>query len=505
MPQNMRKNIFYDITIIVFYSCFPVIYLFSFNYDKYLSNQYEYFNVLTTCLFSSVTFLVAYATIGIITKKHARFISILLVFFIFNYGDLYNVLENLFTITIKTQYFLIIYILFFTIIYLSLKRVNRTQLILFCLLIYIVPVFSAIKYYAQHNNYNVNSSFTKYDNDNYTKRDVYYIILDGFINLVSYKDKFPDRYNDFKTRLDDLGMTILDKTWSAYPNTVYSIPSTLNLNYIYNYNYIKPDSVEFDKLQFYHGSNNIVYKTFDSLNYKIIINSNIWRNPENIVYDYLECARMSEFQEVLFDNSIVNIFEYYLIKYFDIQIKSSRFNEILCQFNNIKKSEYTAYPKFMFSHIYCPHPPYVFNNDGEKINSSSTSSNWKPEKEYYGQLEFCSKLLVSTLESLLKNYENQLKPIIIIQSDHGAHLLDATLDFKNISQHLRILNLQYLPGQKISLEEEININTFRKIFNHYYGMNYDYLQKHVFVTNTYLGNEQELKFINVDSLIDGAL
>ena len=142
---------------------------------------------------------------------------------------------------------------------------------------------------------------------------------------------------------------------------------------------------------------------------------------------------------------------------------------------------------------------------GKKINSYSTSSNWKPEKEYYDQLEFCSKLLISSLESLLNNYKNQLQPIIIIQSDHGPQLLDATLDFNNLSQHLKILNIQYLPGQKISFEEEINVNTFRKIFTHYFGMNFDYLQKHVFVTNIYLKNDEKLEFINVDSLIDKSL
>jgi len=214
---------------------------------------------------------------------------------------------------------------------------------------------------------------------------------------------------------------------------------------------------------------------------------------------------LSEFQELLFDNSLFVVADYYIQKYFSYQIKSSRANEILCQFEKIKKSEHTDHPKFMYSHIFCPHPPYVFNKNGEKINSKSSSSIWKPEEEYYEQLEYCSTLLISSLESLIKNYENQLQPIIIIQSDHGPHLLDATLDFNNLSQHFRILNIQYLPGQKISFEEEINVNTFRKIFNHYFGMNYDYLQKHIFATNMYLGNDQELEFINVDSLIDESL
>ena len=112
----MKKNIFYDIILIIFYSCFPVIYLFSFNYEKYLSKQYEYFNVLTTCLFSSVIFLVVYIITGIITKKHVRFITILFVFFFYSFGDSYNVLENLVTFYIKKQYFLVLYILFFTVV-----------------------------------------------------------------------------------------------------------------------------------------------------------------------------------------------------------------------------------------------------------------------------------------------------------------------------------------------------------------------------------------------------
>ena len=124
----MKKNIFYDIILIIFYSCFPVIYLFSFNLEKYLSRQYEFINVLTTCLFSSVIFLVVYIITGIITKKHVRFITILFVFFFYSFGDSYNVLENLVTFYIKKQYFLVLYIFFsscfFYLIFLNVFQVS---------------------------------------------------------------------------------------------------------------------------------------------------------------------------------------------------------------------------------------------------------------------------------------------------------------------------------------------------------------------------------------------
>ena len=78
------------------------------------------------------------------------------------------------------------------------------------------------------------------------------------------------------------------------------------------------------------------------------------------------------------------------------------------------------------------------------------------------------------------------------------------LDYKTLSQHLKIFNIQYLPGKNSSFEERINVNTFIKIFKNYFGIDFKYNEKHVFVTNEYTGNSDELDFFNVDTLIEKA-
>ena len=71
-------------------------------------------------------------------------------------------------------------------------------------------------------------------------------------------------------------------------------------------------------------------------------------------------------------------------------------------------------------------------------------------------------------------------PIIILQADHGpASMLDQeSLDNTNIKERMAILNALYLPGDgdKGLYPSITPVNTFRIIFNHYFGTNYSLLK-----------------------------
>ena len=76
--------------------------------------------------------------------------------------------------------------------------------------------------------------------------------------------------------------------------------------------------------------------------------------------------------------------------------------------------------------------------------------------------------------------KSQIPPIIIIQGDHGT-ALNTNLD--NVSEdqfHIRmdILNAYYLPdgGDKVLYQLITPVNSFRKIFNFYFGTNYETLE-----------------------------
>jgi hypothetical protein len=148
-----------------------------------------------------------------------------------------------------------------------------------------------------------------------------------------------------------------------------------------------------------------------------------------------------------------------------------------------KMPAFSDQPTFVFAHFLIPHPDYVFKSDGSILTEAEASAR-TPELNYLGQLRFANvkiKEVVNTILSL-----SEIPPVIIIQADEGPYPRryreddtrnwdDATLDELQIKTG--ILNAYYLPGvDKSGLHPSISpVNTFRLIFNLYFGANFELL------------------------------
>jgi hypothetical protein len=95
-------------------------------------------------------------------------------------------------------------------------------------------------------------------------------------------------------------------------------------------------------------------------------------------------------------------------------------------------------------------------------------------------------------------------PVIILQSDHGPA---SALDWENkintdsnLKERMSILNAYYLPGfDRERLYDEITpVNTFRLIFDHYFGTQYHLLRDRSYFSTM----RRPYKFIEVDDGID---
>jgi hypothetical protein len=151
-----------------------------------------------------------------------------------------------------------------------------------------------------------------------------------------------------------------------------------------------------------------------------------------------------------------------------------------------------AGPKLTVAHVLCPHPPFVFGPDGEDVSAHHMPyylSDGQIYTKYYGgtdaeyikgyraQAEFLTKSLLPAIDGILANSAEP--PIIIVQSDHGSgkglHTLRA--DRTDHWERMSILNAFHFPGGKrAGLQQRITpVNTFRIIFNHYFGAHLDLL------------------------------
>ena len=137
--------------------------------------------------------------------------------------------------------------------------------------------------------------------------------------------------------------------------------------------------------------------------------------------------------------------------------------------------------KFIFSHIVCPHPPYLFDREGNAVpDKDFDMNNWGFEqKEYYlDQLIYINKEIKKLIDNILIESENP--PIIILQADHGPRntFIDGQYPTDDMFREgFRILNAIYIPGDNYELfyDSITPVNTFRLIFNTCFGENFQLL------------------------------
>jgi hypothetical protein len=126
----------------------------------------------------------------------------------------------------------------------------------------------------------------------------------------------------------------------------------------------------------------------------------------------------------------------------------------------------------VFAHIVITHGPPVFLPDGTITNDpnilGTDSTPVTPEYDrlgYINEIQFTNAQILKIVSTIISN--SKIPPVIIIQGDHG---------FQGDNRNL-ILNAYFVNDEtKKSLYPTITpINSFRLIFNHYFGTNYEML------------------------------
>ena len=131
-------------------------------------------------------------------------------------------------------------------------------------------------------------------------------------------------------------------------------------------------------------------------------------------------------------------------------------------------------PQFSYIHLISPHPPFVFDAEG---NPNYPPDFWNEQREYpydnyqkgyIGQMTYLNKKVLTAIDTILA--ESETPPIIVIQGDHGAWMQPKNL-------RMWIFNAYYFPGHEDVLYPTVSpVNTFRLIFNTYFGGKYEILE-----------------------------
>jgi hypothetical protein len=231
-------------------------------------------------------------------------------------------------------------------------------------------------------------------------------------------------------------------------------------------------------------NNNKVMSIFSNQNYSIIETNSMmrWKNFSDV--DTKLCYDTnfinSEFLDQVLGKSIIR---YFLEKY----QQDTRRDTVRCTFNVLNEITLkTDGPKYVFSHVYVPHPPFLFGPNGENVipdhREISGLQSWENPQGYVNQLIYATNEITVVIKNIVKNDPNA---IIIVQGDTGTLTgtdLSKKTDMKEIYQAHSILYAVRIPDVEDS-DYMIPVNTYRIIFNNYFNMNYDYLEYHGYLVH----------------------
>jgi hypothetical protein len=325
--------------------------------------------------------------------------------------------------------------------------------------------------------------------------DIYYIIVDGYARQDVLQEIYDIDNAPFLQSLEEQGFYIASQAHSNYSQTVYSLSSSLNMNYLGQ----MPAGESPEKYFSNMITNNRVMEILKKCDYQTVaIETGFFYTNRIRVDTYLtQAPRLNEFTAMLFAGSPIDVLAQALYSRESattVGYEAHR-NWILFNFKSLAEIPDMPGPKFVFAHILAPHPPFVFdsswgaidpNRDYQIMDGSAFAGDWNEYRAgYSAQVQFVDTELAKTIDAILTR--SLTPPIIIIQGDHGPGSL---LDWENVEatclfERTSILNAYYLPGDGVDLlyPEITPVNTFRLILKHYLGADIELLPNRVFFSS----------------------
>ncbi len=482
-----------------------VISLYALNIDQIKTNAV--FRSLITVPIVALFFLVILNVFLKNWQRSATLMTIYLVLF-FSYGHIYYYLEANPIFGLQFGRHRILILIFIALVGLSTWLViskikdfnNITKLFnLISIILLLFPFFQIVIFnFRQHDlgritTYQVDPLESTQLSTPPSPPDVYYIILDGYSRPDILEKNFNFDDSSFITELKKIGFYVVTCSQANYTQTALSMTSTLNLNYLDSLEQLnlstKSSSVLYPLLE-----NNAVLKLFRQLGYMIVtfdpgyywLNMNdadISYRAENTAINPGESRlKVNGFEAMLLRQSagmlLTDLLSFLPDKLQpDINYPDRSHREtVLYDFDQLYNTPLKIKsPKFIYAHIVAPHPPLVFGANGEWVNLPEDLDDAGWRQAYTDEIQFVNQRILQIVREIIS--VSAIPPVIIIQADHGAMISDQ-------ENYPEILSAYYFPGDgNASLYPTVSpVNTFRIIFNHFFGGTYPLLKDMTYIS-----------------------
>jgi hypothetical protein len=514
MPESKKENILSKWKLI-----HPVLLAFFPGLVYYASNSSEALlhNIISPVAITLVCVLVMWGMLYLLTKERARSALITSVFLIWFVSSQHisKILRDAYSI--KDQHVFIGYIalgiglaVFFAVKRLSPRLLDRLSGFLTIVGVYFIvsSIARVIPIEVERAKAQVTIQVTQDKGvarelqDSLKKQppekpDIYYIVPDRYARQDILQEFYHFDNSTFIQALEDRGFYVASQSSANYPKTFLSLASSLNLRHLDALPMVVGENSSDNTPVFQMVQNNMVATYLKDQGYRFVYSGDWWeptrvnRLADRNINLY---ADSDEFLRKYGETTILNpIFNHIFRKGDILGFSDNRVRDNhLYKFKELKKVVYDPSPKFVLVHMLMPHSPYVLDAQCQPFWSKSDH---KDPQEYVEQLQCANTQLLEIIDSILTH--SKTPPVIIIQSDEGPFKVDEMnkhgegIDWTKVStgalrHHMHIINAYYVPAWKDNPEAVLYpkitpVNTFRLLFNTYFGTNFAALEDRIFM------------------------
>ena len=492
----------------IIFALYPVLFLWVDNIDQI--PLYAILRSLALSLGLAIS-VYALATLAYRNLKSAAFISSIIIILTLSYGHIYNFIENYAVLNNIIGYWRLLAILLLMIaacVIFIWRYKNSIELLneimhTVSLLLMAVTIGQAL--WSTVNDVSRRAFSGKpqivISSDEISKdfkdRDIYYIVMDGYGREDFLESRFDYDNSGFIKELQELGFEFPMCTQSNYDTTVYSMISSLNMDYLTNLPIpIKDSTIPDDKLLAPHIQHSVVRKKFEELGFTTVTFKAIYpfldTDDTDIYYDFEQSSDRKDklvtenFQYLFFKTNVMRLvieifeaspeyifveeaspFQVYVAKILTPRMKLFRtrlfkqYEQNLYAFERLEEMPELPGNKFVYAHLFSTHQPFVFTESGQVRWPVLETS-----EAYVDQISYSNSRIIKIVNMIID--KSNIPPVIVLQGDHSWG--------SDVDRNL-ILNAYYLPegGNEQVTADFSPVNTFRLIFNTYFGGNYEIL------------------------------
>ncbi len=343
-----------------------------------------------------------------------------------------------------------------------------------------------------------NPAFEGEVSDPSTLPDIYYIIPDAYTSSRNLKEVGYDNspFTDYLTSKD---FFVAFESRPNYSNTASSLASSLNMQHLNYLADLMPKGSTDGSVYAEMIRKNKVMAFLRAQGYQIIHTRGGWMSGKyKDLHLSCEGSSLTSFHADDFSGALISTTALEpVLKFFNV-VESRLQATRLCDFSMIVEAKSIEGPKFVFAHLFVPHPPYIFGPNGEQVSASLSTTDYSEADFYINQLIFVNKKLQEVVDALLSGSGNP--PIIIIQADHGSAFNPDGHRPEVYRERMGILNAYHFPGggDELLYPSITPVNTFRFLFNYYFGTNYEPLDDFSYYSNP---KEARFEYLDVTSLV----